>query len=60
MVDTTICEALRLKTAAKEEAERQSKNRDEGRPYNFFGKNCLELGVHALGEVLWKIFGGYP
>ena len=60
IVRTAIAQALRLKAAAKEEAENQCKKRDEGKPHSFAGVTRLDAGVRALCEVLWQIIGGYP
>lgn len=58
VIDTAIFEALRLKTRGKEYAERKrQQNPDQA---DIIGDSYFQEGIHALNEVLWKVFGGYP
>lgn len=60
MVDTAICEAIRLQIAANDEYEKQKQNADAGKPYNFKASNAYRDGVRALGHCLQTLFGDLP
>ncbi len=58
MVDTAICEAIKLQRMAYDEADMQAQHQDKDCDYS--KKHVYDEGVRSLCQVLWRVFGGCP
>lgn len=58
IVDTAVSEALILQQRADREGNKQEELKKAGQLYDYTMKNTIQQGVHAVCEVLWRIFGG--
>ena len=60
MVETAIRQAVQLQVKANKEDAKQRELRDSNKPYDFRMKHQMLEGSHAVCEVLWRVYGGYP